>query len=221
MNPRIEYPVIRSLVIDPLPTAFIIETILGDYLIPPPEGIYTLGQAVPVMRPERSYYQQRTDAHGGQQRPAVACIEDIQRGAPVIDDEGEIAVTISQIPFLSPVTPYPVRAIEVIERTLREVLRHYGDPDERCHNTDPCALYLDLVRPEWRHDLEVVDQVLLLVSDLRNRVKEFAGHDRWIIHFLRRQRTTMIIEQSIDWRIVQYYRLRDDLREQAGEQADG
>ncbi|MBB5409331.1 hypothetical protein HDG34_003272 [Paraburkholderia sp. HC6.4b] len=221
MNARVEYPVIRSLVIDPLPTAFIIERILGDYLIPPLEGIYTLGQAVPVMRPDRTYYQQRMDAHGEQQRAAVSHLEDVQQGTPVIDDQGEVAVTASQIPFLCSASPYPVRAIEVIERTLREVLRHYGDPDDRRLNTDPCSLYLDLLRPEWRHELEIVDQILLLVSGLRSQVKEFAGHDRWIIHFLRRQRTTMIIEQSIDWRIVQYYRLRDELREEAREQPDG
>lgn len=221
MNARIEYPVIRSLVIDPLPTAFVIERILGEYLIPPPDGIYTLGHAVPVMRPDRSYYQQRMDAQRGLQRFVVTRIEDIQPGAPVIDTEGEVAVTVSQIPFLSHVSPYPVRAIEIIERTLSEVLRHYGDPADRRHNTDPCTLYLDLVRPQWRQALEIVDQVLLLVSDLRSQVKEFAGHDRWIIHFLRRQRTTMIIEQSIDWRIVQYYRLSDALREQTSEQPDG
>ena len=207
--------------INPLPTAFVIEKILGDYLVPPPEGIYTLGQAVPVMLPGRPYFQQRRDAQGAQQRSVVARIEDIQPGTPVIDDEGDVAVTVSQIPFLSQASPYPVRAIEIIECTLRDVLGHYGSPDDQRHNTDPCALYLDLVRPDYRRELEIVDQILLLVSDLRSQVREFAGHDRWIIHFLRRQRTTMIIEQSIDWRIVQYYRLRVELHEQAREQPDG
>jgi hypothetical protein len=212
MTQRIEYPVIRSLVIDPLPTALIIERVLGDYLIPAPAGIYTLGGIAPVMLPERTYYQE-----GPGQRRQVQCIEDIVPGLPVIDDDGDIAVTVSQIPFLSRISPWPVRAIELVERTLRNVLNHYGDPDERRHNTDPCALYLDLVRPEFRKNLEIVDQILLLVSGLRSQIKDFAGNDRWIIHFLRRQRTTMIIEQSIDWRIVQYYRLCDQLSDRTRE----
>jgi hypothetical protein len=140
-------------------------------------------------------------------------IEDIVPGVPVIDDDGEIAVTVSQIPFLSHVSPLPLRTIELVERALRDILDHYGDPGESHHIIAPCTLYLGLVRPDFCKEIEIVDQILLLVSGQRNQVKYFAGHDRWIIHFLRRQRTTMIVEQSIDWRIVQNYSLSERNKE--------
>jgi hypothetical protein len=220
MNSRIEYPILRSLVIDSLPTAFGNEKIVGEYLVPPPAGIYTLGSIEPVMWQARSYYQERPDGAGNRCRVPVRSIEDIQPEFPVINDEGELAVKASQIRLLSNASPLPIRGIEIIERTLRALLAHYGNPENRHHNTEPCALYLDLVRPQYQHELEIIDQILMRVSDLRAQVKEFAGHDRWIIHFLRRNRTTMFIEKSIDWRIVLYYRLTGELNEQRAELQD-
>jgi hypothetical protein len=47
-----------------------------------------------------------------------------------------------------------------------------------------------------------------MVSPIRGQVRDFAGSNRWVIHFLRCDGLSMMVEKSIDFRIADWHRIK-------------
>jgi hypothetical protein len=205
-----EYPIIKTLRLDPLPIASLLESVIGDYLLEPLPGIYAKGKFEPVMVPEKIYHQHGLDSKGRKtdQTFVVSTIDQVQRGTEVLDLDGNVAVTVNQIPFLSDTPTLPSRGMEIIERSLRDLLSGYGDQTVHKNRAEPVQLYIDIIKREFRPELELVDQILGILSPLRGEVKNFAGDNRWIVHFLRRDRFSLLVEKSLDFRIIDWHRIK-------------
>jgi hypothetical protein len=203
------YPIIQTLRLDPFPVASMIEAVVGDYLVKPTPGIYAKGKFDPVMRPDGVYYQQGRNERGDTGNFVVRDIVDIQRGTEVRDLDGNVVVTPSQIPMLSYEPTLPTRGMAIIERLLAETLSIYGDQRNRSlRSSDDFAHVASLIHPDYSTDVEIANQILGMVSPMRGQVRDFAGVNRWVIHFLRRDGLSLMVEKSVDFRIVDWHRIK-------------
>jgi hypothetical protein len=201
-------PIIQTLRLDPFPIASMIEAVVGDYLVKPAPGIYAKGKFEPVMNQSGVYYQQGRNERGEIGNMLVRSIDDIQRGIEVRDLDGNVVVTPTQIPMLSYSPTLPTRGMAVIERLLSRTLSIYGDQRKQAVRTGDVSQIMDLIKPEHWQDDDVVNQILGIVSPLRGQVRDFAGPNRWVIHFLRRDRFSLMVEKSIDFRIADWHRMK-------------
>ncbi len=218
--------------VDPMPSASLIEAIVGNFLQPPVPGIYFRGSTKPLMNVagivNDRYYQHRVVA-GRQTKDMITIrkLEEIDHRVPVLDLDGNIVASVHQIPFLSYEPVLPVVAIAIVEAAVNDVVESQGMEDYRCNPKSPIDLYGEFILPEANDTPDiirldtrpryekldgtlrgaVIDQITEIVSGLRNDVKSFCGENPWVIHFLKRRNTELIIEKSIDWRIIEYHRL--------------
>jgi hypothetical protein len=209
----LEIPCVKQMRLDPMPSASMIEAVVGDYLLPPERGIYFKGSAEPAMVAGRVYHQHKVI--GGcvtKEMNVVSTIEAIDRRLPVMDLDGIIVLTPTQIPFLSYVPVLPVTAMKIVEQAVKDVVETHGFEDYRRNPKHPVDLYSSFIhQPTTEDDKKlrdsIIDQIMELVSSIRSDVKSFCGENPWVIHFLRRRHLEFIVEKSIDWRILEYHRL--------------
>ncbi|SAK59522.1 hypothetical protein AWB81_01857 [Caballeronia arationis] len=202
------YPIIQTLRLDPFPIASMIEAVVGDYLVKPAPGIYAKGKFDPVMHPSGVYYQQGRNERGDIGNFVVRTIADIQRGTEVRDLDGNVVVTPGQIPMLSNDPTLPTRGMAIIERLLIDTLSIYGDQRKRSARQDDFAQVAAVIHPDYRSDPEIANQILGMASPIRGQVRDFAGENRWVIHFLHREGFGLMVEKSIDFRIADWHRMK-------------
>jgi hypothetical protein len=227
----LDIPCVKQMRADPMPTASMIEAVVGQYLLQPEAGIYFRGRAEPVMKMNgvAVYHQHKVvDRKKSKETYVVRTIEDIDPLQPVMDLDGNIVVSVTQIPFLSYRPVLPVVALRIVEAAVKDVVESHGMADYRSTPKQPQDLYGPFIvdRIEVRDDdvlklshtpryeridntifAAVIDQITEIVSGIRNDVKSFCGENPWVIHFLKRSHTDLVIEKSIDWRILEYHRL--------------
>jgi hypothetical protein len=189
----LEIPCVKQMRLDPMPSASMIEAVVGDYLLPPERGIYFKGSAEPAMVAGRVYHQHKVI--GG-----------------CVTKEMNVVSTPTQIPFLSYVPVLPVTAMKIVEQAVKDVVETHGFEDYRRNPKHPVDLYSSFIhQPTTEDDKKlrdsIIDQIMELVSSIRSDVKSFCGENPWVIHFLRRRHLEFIVEKSIDWRILEYHRL--------------
>lgn len=210
-----ELPIVETLRLDPLPTATMVEMVVGDYLREPEKGIYFKGKLAPVMYQGNTYHQHRL--LGGKKSAetfVVNFIEELDSRFPVMNLDGDVVVTPNQIPFLAYQPVLPVQGLKIVEATLRGVLEFYGNGHNSSVKTStPTQLYADYLAPILMQEQQevaehVVDQITGIVAEFRSQVRNFCGEDKWVIHFFRERLGTFFIEKSVDWRIVEYYHLK-------------
>jgi hypothetical protein len=209
-----EYPTVDALSLDPMPTAAMVEMVVGDYLRAPDAGIYFKGKIEPVMVPGRLYRQQPM-MNGVKSGEAyiVATLADLNPRFPVIDEFHQVVVTPNQIPFLDFAPSLPVAGLRVVRRAVEDIIESYGStPAGSRVNVDPVQLYTeflsDVLLQEQQEVAEhVIDQITGIVGEIRAQVRNFCGDNRWVMHFLRELYGTFLIEKSIDWRVIEYHRL--------------
>lgn len=209
-----EYPTVEALRFDPMPTATMVEMVVGDYLRAPDAGIYFKGSTEPVMFATREYFQQAmvNGVRMGEATP-VKNLEDLNRHMPVFGSDGVVVATPNQIPFLDYEPVLPVSGLRVVRKAIEDVVDGYGSaPANKIARPDPIQLYADLLSPLVLQEKQevaelVIDQITGIVSGIRSQVRNFCGDNRWIMHFLREKYGAFVVQKSIDWRIVEYHRL--------------
>jgi hypothetical protein len=212
----IDYPIVETLRLDPLSTAQMIEAVVGEYLLPPPQGIYFKGKLDPVMKEGETYHQHRL-IKGTKTKDSfvVSKIEELDSRMPVLNLDGEVVITPNQIPFLAYMPTLPVRGMKIIESAMQDVVSEYGSPRAQKYLTvernsfmpTERLSYLQHFHPDYMREPELADQITGIIAGLFADVRNFCGDDHWIIHFLRLDRMTLYVEKSIDWRIIEYHRL--------------
>jgi hypothetical protein len=209
----LEIPCVKQMRLDPMPTASLLETVVGEYLAPAPTGIYFRGRPDPVMVPGGKYHQHRIE-NGQQSEFAyfVSTIEELDKRLPVLDLDGALVVSPHQIPFLSYIPTLPTTALAIVETAVTDVIESHGVEEYRRkpqHRDDLYKKFINLDRVGQFPELleSAIDQIAAIVADLRDDVTKYCGDSRWVIHFLRKRHTELLIETSIDWRILEYHRL--------------
>lgn len=225
----LDIPCVKQLRADPMPTASMIEAVIGQYLRQPEEGIYFRGRAEPVMKKEGVYHQHKVvDGKKTKESYVVRAIEELDLHQPVMDLDGNIVVSVTQIPFLSYQPVIPVTALRIVEAAVKDVVESHGMEEYRRNPKSPQDLYSPFIvqeleaidddvvkigKPPRYERIDntlfgaIIDQITEIVSGLRNDVKTFCGENPWVIHFLKRSHTDLVIEKSIDWRILEFHRM--------------
>jgi hypothetical protein len=204
----IDYPTVESLRLDPLPVATMVEAVVGDYLLAPERGIYFRGKLDPVMKEGETYHQYRLiKGVKSVESFIVKEIKELDTKMPVLDLDGNIAVTPNQIPFLTYEPVLPIRGMKIVEAAVLDIIDSYGSRDAQRCLSNPLLTYVNHIALDFIREEALVDQITGIVAGIRAEVRNFCGDNRWLIHFVRRDRMTLFIEKSIDWRIVEYYRL--------------
>ncbi|WP_144106671.1 hypothetical protein [Paraburkholderia sp. BCC1886] len=203
-----EYPVTDTLLLDPLPVAAVLEAVIGDFLTEPASGVYIKGRFDPVMVPGGVYHQRDPNIFKGsglEERVVVTSIDHIDKTAPVLDLDANVAITVSQMRFLSSRPTLPGRGVAIIKRCIGDLLCHYGDKRENPPVVSTPALYGEFLKPEFREEPEVYEQILGVLLPIESQVREFLGHDHWVVHFLRQDRFSLYVEKSLDYRIIEWH----------------
>lgn len=214
----IDIPCVKQIRMDPMPTASLIEAVVGDYLMPPAEGIYFRGKTEPVMSPLAVYHQHKfVNGQRTKETFVVKTIEDIDHHMPVMDLDANVVVTPNQVPFLSYIPPLPVTALKIVEAAVKDVVDSQGMEEYRSKPRHPAWLYGRMINLPWRGDVgmvapidtsvrdAVLDQITELVSGIRSDVKSFCGENPWVIHFLKKHHLELIVEKSVDWRLIDFH----------------
>jgi hypothetical protein len=214
----IDIPCVKQMRVDPMPTASLIEAVVGAYLLPPAEGIYFRGKTEPVMTPLEVYHQHKVvDGKRTKETFVVKTIEDIDHHMPVMDLDANVVVTPNQVPFLSYIPPLPVTALKIVEAAVKDVVDSHGMEEYRSKPRHPAWLYGRMINLPVRGEVgmvapidttvrdAVIDQITELVSGIRSDVKSFCGENPWVIHFLKKNHLELVIEKSIDWRIIEFH----------------
>jgi hypothetical protein len=207
-----EYPVVAKVLLDPLPTATMVETVVGEYLIAPEPGIYFRGKPTPLMRPGVVYHQHRmAGGRKSKETFVVATIEDIERHFPVMDLDANIVVMPNQIPFLTYHPVLPVVALRIVKTAVLDILDRYGSSPDRAptERIFERQLFEQYINPNLQlGDLtSICDQITGIVAEIRTKVMHFCGDDRWVMHFFNEAHGAFVIEKSVDWRILEYHRM--------------
>lgn len=208
-----EIPCVKQMRLDPMPTALMLETVIGDALAPAPVGIYFRGRPDPVMVPEGVYHQHKVvNKQKTKETYVVKTIADLDRNMPVLDLDANLIVSPHQIPFLSDRPVLPTTALAIVAEAVADVIESRGVVEYRRAHVSPEHMYSKFIAEGIvKHQPElasaVVDQILGIVEDVCADVRLYCGNSPWVVHFLRKRHTELLIETSIDWRIIEYHRM--------------
>lgn len=203
------YKTTDSIIINLINKAKILEAKYGNLLRPPYAGYYLFGKTEPAILEEDYYYSQKSYMFGD--RTPLTCLP---TDDAVVNKNGTIVIPkkyilnaktlISTKPFL------PIIAIDIIAFSLSNVMSIYTHTD----NLNTGNRVLKLLHPDITS--EQTDEILMfierLIEDEHNTLYDFINGDEWHIYFCTRlNEVSLIVEKTIDYRILGYYRLQDQL----------
>ena len=205
--------VTQSIIIDPSELGETIESMMGHLFKSHPSGYYLPGHRDPVLHSGRFYYT--TSAQGDTPLSAVDSVQ-----GHIFDQDGEIVVPSRRVKQLSLQPTKPYHGIDlvtaVIEHTIDAVnatwRKYTTSHTERSLGEVLRAQLSDLLANPVLDDvlLEMVEKIIELTFDIRTALMEFAGNDRWIMHFQKPWRGSIIVEKTIDYRIYAWEQNQKD-----------
>lgn len=196
----------RTMLIDPLDTAELIEALYDHLLAPYEPGYYLPNSRRPVIFTGNQYYRDdRTPYAEGE------VFDDA-----VYDAAGEIIVEKVELPALSKRPTIPYRGICM----TRDVAEHIVSTLSRWEINNNYSLRSVLhahMSETWiaTHTTDEIDDAVSTLGahfmGLREEIRRFVGNDGWIMHFVTTWgRTAIKIEKTVDYRIWDWeHRMRN------------
>lgn len=206
----VDIPCVKEMRVDPMPTASVLEAAVWHYLAPAPEGFYFRNRAEPVMRKGEVYHQHKVvNGRKTKETFVIQNFNEIDNNMPILDLDANVIVTPMQISLLEMQPALPVTALAVVEEAVRDVVESHGMEEYRRKPRNPMELYGRFLNSsiegnELFRGL-IVDQIMEIVSGIRSDVKSFCGENPWVIHFLKKRHLDLIVEKSVDWRLIDFH----------------
>lgn len=208
------------LIIDILPHAIMLEERLQQTLIDYEPGIYIPGGIKPYLslskplffEKDRDIVRDTILSNGDIEYLVIKSAKDIlSRRESVIDSTGEVVMYSTFIKnkhkLMSIKPTIPARAVEM---AMSVALNHLTWAT-RCTRMNFFKTPLhNLVKPEYR-DLVDNEEYPTAFDDIIVEVSNFIGQDTWHVYFHKIQGTCLIIEKTCDFRIMEYYRLKEEI----------
>jgi hypothetical protein len=206
----VDIPCVKQMRFDPMPTASVLEAALFHYLIPPPEGFYFRNRAEPVMRKGEVYHQHKlVNGKKSKETYVIQNFNEIDKNMPIMDLDANVIVTPTQFSLLEMQPALPVTALAIVEEAVRDVVESHGMEEYRRKPIEPMKLYGRFFDARIQHDEALkevlVDQIMETVSGIRSDVRSFCGENPWVIHFLRKRHLDLIVDKSVDWRLIDFH----------------
>lgn len=197
-----------------LTEAGVVEMDVGKFL-KKEKGLFLGAAETPVMVEGRQYYYSAPcvidDSKGGDL--GVDHGVPIASGSEITDTvfeaNGDMVVRKSQIKDLKPEPLLPVAALRLIEALIRnDVDYHMRYMAEVQNMEDVIEQFLlpEVVASKIKNS--VVRTILLLARPILNAVNKFIGEDDTVIHMVVRRGDTILITKHVDYRIMEYERLK-------------
>ncbi len=208
----------ETLVLDLLQHAMALEDEpYAKALVAPEKGLYLLGSIDPILRDSEKYYYQSqmvadpTKGNGVISFEASLPIKDLGKIAKFADDvfdsRGKLVLTAKDIKAkgkffrTEPTVPSTAikMAITIVQRYLYILCRH-TDHSHTSYRMEA------LVKEEYGYLIDT-DKYMVGFERLLDQVMNFVGKDTWNIYYCSIKGTSLIINKSLDWRIVRYYEM--------------
>lgn len=209
---------VDALTLDVVSDSLMLEEPFLKKLVDAEEGLYIPGTLHPVFYKKKRYYRARdivfTPGPGAKSFKIenAKSIEDLNTLKKDFDDIYDDTMTLvidsnklrRIAKFLSdkPSVPVvPVRlAIGAISKKISQYSRsHVTTP----RNYDPT----NLIRPEYLSEFDQDDEMVAFPY-LMDKVTSFIADDLWNIYSVDVKGTAVVITKGLDWRILEYYRMK-------------
>lgn len=183
--------------------AMLIEQQYGQFLLPPPEGIYRIGEADPCIYPNRMYYTKKEHANGHIERNPITDFENAVD--KVVDDSDRLIIPEYMMrnkhQYLKQEPTIPVRGIMMVEMLVNNHIATISQYSKYNHFTRKVEsqIHPDHLNLSTDGHLERVCEPLLM------QVNNFIGNDNWNIYFVKRIQAEIVVEKCCDYRIYQYH----------------
>jgi hypothetical protein len=211
----------KILILNALPNAVLIEQQFGQFLIPPPHGVYKIGEVDPCMHSGQSYYYKKKEGtyysqRGGFVNNPQSQIEDFQLitdinkvNSAVYDRSGKLVIPEHMMQqkekYLTSTPTVPHRGVLIVELLINKNIHEFSDiPTNRYRRfNSKIEQHID---PRFVNE-ESVDTVQSICKTLFMRLNEFINGDTWHMYFVKRQQFDIYVEKTIDYRIHEYNKL--------------
>ncbi len=182
--------------------AFLIEKQYGELIIPPPVGIYRVGDIYPVITNNKKYYSQRVTKNNQFITTPITDLNSVTD--TVLDEIGNVIlpafVMKNKEQYLRNESTVPARGFMIVELLVKKYIESLAPWSKYSMYNSKLASHF---KPEGS-DLFNNGQIENLCKSLFMQVADFVGDDVWHIYFVKFIGLDLIIEKTIDYRISQW-----------------
>lgn len=189
------------LLISVISYATLLENQFSDWLLPPPQGVYTPGSSIPSLVPNRHYFV-KTDSG----MALVTNIDEIV--ADVFDVNHKVVlnryVMQNKNRMLTPHPTIPVRGIQLIQKLIEFEITKILRWCPHAHGYE--NRILTEFKPEFRSsvDIQVIREAGRYITQ---QVHEFIGRDDWNYYHTSISGVDIVIEKGPDYRVCEWYQM--------------
>jgi len=193
--------VTKTLMLDIAALSQSLEAGIGEYLRPEQAGWYLPYELEPVLKEGRAYYV--TEVARGLVKLDIGTAP--LPKVDIYDKHADIVVRAEQIKALQPrAHPHSARVIDLLKAYANQLLDSHiawGDRRVERHIDDVIRPF---VYPQYEENDEILSMIGDHLLDFRTNIIDFLGKDKWIMHFLKVARGSLVIEKTVDYRIYSW-----------------
>lgn len=188
--------------------ALLIERQYGDFIIPPPPGIYRVGDVEPVIVNTKRYYSQKITKNNHCVSTPITDFNSVTD--TVIDEIGNVIlpsfVMKNKEHYLRNEPTVPSKGLMIVELLVKKYIESISP---WCKHSMYNNRLLNHFKPE-ASDIFNDGQIENLCESLFTQVSNFIENDIWHVYFVKFMGLDLVIEKTQDWRIIEYYRLTEE-----------
>lgn len=207
------------LTLDTVSDSLMLEEKFLEKLVEPEEGLYIPGGLTPVFKKKGKYYRAKDLAFSKDdaKNSTIAGVKPIadlntmikQKDYDDIYDENMTLIIdkhkLSRLAkFLSDKPSIPIIPIRMAIGAVAKKITQFS------RNSVPTPTFCDLcklVKPEFHHEFDQDDDMIAFPY-MMDKVTTFIGDDVWNVYSVDIKGTTVVITKGLDWRILEWYRMK-------------
>lgn len=205
-----QYKVTKQLFLDALPPAAAIETHLSEYLTAPPPGMYLAGHTEPTLLVSERYHQLYAEQPGDlrlkrEELKDIANLDLSTVKGDIYDTQDRLVLRRSLVKELLTVPTVPVRGLAAVATAVDWAITYSSAWAKRPAQSIQEALAKH-VQAQYAQTEDLLDQLAEFLRETRQQVVEFIGDDKWVVHFHSTRGAEIVVEKTIDFRILDWER---------------
>ncbi len=193
-------PVTATVLIDTIPAASAIESLLGpNVLRPPTPGIYASRSATPFLK-AGEYYYKIDDINGN---TPIKGIEDVH--GDIFNQKGDLVHIAKKKMELSMHPTVPAQGMKIVYAYV-DMLVTLATHEWTKETLSLSDTFDQFIEPKIHADdkFKIYQTMIDQMKDIKHIVLDFIGSNGWIMHLMRFKGTDIVIEKTIDYRIYQW-----------------
>lgn len=184
-------------------------------LVEPEQGLYLVGQLDPFISIKNKLFFK-----SNLEKQILIPNEILNAKEPIVNEFNEVKITPSDIftkrNYISTSPSIPSVGIKL---TCSIATRHLNELCVYTKSNIGSARLDELVKPEYQYLIHTYKYEKEL-SRLLDKINEFVSSDIWHIYFYKIVGTNLVIEKTVDFRIYDWYRLKNEYENQNTERTE-